>query len=473
MRAKSTQEGGCGIRHWIIAFLCFVAVLFFSPALARSYAVDLSIDFSQITGPAERRATGFEWIFPMNAAIYPYVAQLKPNIIKDPWGNEQVAKDTLGAHKVQWLVGNAVISQGWTPYQDWARWQKWVTDYADSFPKTESYEWIIWQEPNHGDPTVWPGTQDQFFETWKIAVQIIRSLRPNDPIVGPSPVPFDLNYLEAFLLYAKANNVLPDVLSWHELWIIGDDPRYGTHGYTPDLIPEHVAAIKQFMADNGISINKFDITEYQGDKDNYRPGPTVAFIADIERAGIEGTKGNWAEANQIEGLVTDPNNPQPRSIWWVYKRYADMTGNLVTTTFASAINGLGSYDASTGTAMVLIGNQNGPGAKTIKLNNIPAALLSNGRVAATVEQIPDTETAALSAPVVISQSDQIVNSGSLNVPIANFGAWEAYAITLDHRQLEILHPFADRMVGLLHEDLGRGPIGFVFAPTAGGAQELL
>src|ERR1035441_4248617 len=47
------------------------------------------------------------------------------------------------------------------------------------------------------------------------------------------------------------------------------------------------------------------------------------------------------------------------------------------------------------------------------------------------------------------------------------------AITLDLRQLEILHPFADRMLGLLDDDLGRGAIGYVFAPTAGGAEELL
>jgi len=132
-------------------------------------------------------------------------------------------------------------------------------------------------------------------------------------------VPFDANYLESFLLFAKANNVLPDVLSWHELMNIGDNPVFKIYGYSPDLIPAHVETMKQFMTANGITIDKFAITEYQGAAENYRPGPTVAFIADIERSGIEGTKGNWAVNNdpaQLSGLVTDPNNPQPRSIWW-------------------------------------------------------------------------------------------------------------------------------------------------------------
>lgn len=413
-----------------------VTFLLCSPTLNGVHASDLTIDFSYVVGPAERHATGFEWIFPMSSAVYPYVSQLKPNSIKDPWGNEQTARD-MGAHKIQWLVGNAVVTKNgvgthWYPWQDYTVWQQWVTDRINSLTQNgQPHEWIIWQEANHGNPDVWSGGQGDFFNTWKIAVQAIRSIKPNDPIVGPSPVPFDEAYLDAFLLYAKANNVLPDVLSWHELYDIGSNPAYGVTNYTPDLIPSHVATMKQFMQANGININKFDITEYQGYSDNYRPGPTVAFIADMERApNVSGTKGNWADANQLEGLVTDPNAPQPRSIWWVYKRYADMTGNIVTTMLASVINGFGSYDAGTQTAMVLAGNQGGAGAKTIQLNNIPAGIISGGQVAVTLEQIPDTERAALTAPIVISQGDQPITGGSITVSIPSFGTWDAYVITV-------------------------------------------
>ncbi|HUD19849.1 MAG TPA: hypothetical protein VMR81_05385, partial [Patescibacteria group bacterium] len=422
----------------LILLLTLLAIFVFP---TNAYASDLTIDFSQVIGPAERHATGFEWIFPMNAAVYPFISQLKPNIIKDPWGNEQTAVG-LGAHKIQWLVGNGAVfknGQGthWYPWQESTAWQQWVTSIVSTYPPTSvPHEWIIWQEPNQNslpfhNPDVWSGTDQQFFETWKIAVQTIRSLRPNDLIVGPSPSFFDQPYLQSFLGYAKTNNVLPDVLSWHETMNIGDNPAFNIYGYTPDLIPAHVNTIKQFMAANAIiSVNKFDITEYQGSGDNLRPGPTVAFIADIERAGAEGTKGSWTDANQLEGLVTDPTNPQPRSIWWVYKRYADMTGNLVLTTYATSINGLGSYDASTQTAMVLMGNQGGAGAKTVQFNSIPSALISNDRVAVTLEQIPDTELSPLAAPIVISQSDQIVNGGVLSISIPSFGAWDAYVITL-------------------------------------------
>jgi hypothetical protein len=423
-------------KYIFFVFLITVLVSLAFPQFIR--ASDLTIDFSQVTGPAERHATGFEWIFPMNVtAIGPYVSQLKPNIVKDPWGNEQTARD-LGAHKIQWLVGNAVVTKNgpgthWYPWQDYAVWQAWVAGRINSLTQNgQPHEWVIWQEANYGNPDVWSGTQDQFFNTWKIAVQTIRSIRPTDPIVGPSPVPFDATYLEAFLLYAKANNVLPDVLSWHELTDIGGTvPAFNIYSYTPDQIPSHVNTMKQFMQANGITlVNRFDITEYQGFSDNYRPGPTVAFIADLERVGAEGTKGNWADANQLEGLVTDPSTPQPRSIWWVYKKYADMTGNLVTTTLSSAINGFGSYDVGMGKAMVLAGNQGGSGARTIQLNNIPSAIVSGGSVALTLEQIPDTEKAALTSPTIISQSNIPVSGNSVTVSIPSFGTWDAYVITL-------------------------------------------
>src|ERR1035441_543549 len=47
------------------------------------------------------------------------------------------------------------------------------------------------------------------------------------------------------------------------------------------------------------------------------------------------------------------------------------------------------------------------------------------------------------------------------------------AIALNLRQLEVLHPFADRMAGFFDDDFDRGAIGHIFAPTARGAQELL
>jgi len=195
---------------------------------------------------------------------------------------------TVGTRHIQWLIGNGSVATGYFPWQDWNRWETYVTNYVNGYiSDPEQLEWVVWQEPDSVEPAVWQGTPEQFFETWKRAVIIIRRLRPNDLIVGPSTVSFNLPYLHSFLIYSQANGVIPDVLSWHELSDIGSS------GYTPDLIPQHVLSIKQFLQTNNINISRFHITEYQGTIDKYRPGPTVAFIANIEAARIEGTKGNW------------------------------------------------------------------------------------------------------------------------------------------------------------------------------------
>lgn len=422
-------------------YALLILILLFFTSTPRVQAADLKIDFSQVIGPAERHATGFEWIFPMNnEAMRPYITQLKPNIIKDPWSEEQTAR-SFGTKKIQWLVGNYyVVNLNKRPWENYNDWESYISNYVTTHvSNSQSYEWIIFQEPDHYtyNNTVhagaWSGNDEQFFEAWKHAYQTIKHLRPNDAIVGPSPVYFHESFLHDFLLFAKENQVLPDILSWHELFPIGDAPLYNIYGYSPDLIPGHVASINQFMQEHGISISKFNITEYQGEADNYRPGPAAAFIADIERARIEGTKGNWAVNNdpaQISGLVTDPNNPQPRSLWWVYKTYAEMTGKLVATTFQSNTNGFGSFDNSKQTAMVLAGNQGFAGTKTVELYNVPHFDPTNNRIDIFVDKIPNSERSKLTSPVRVARYDSDFHTNPITVVLPEMGAWDAYVITL-------------------------------------------
>jgi hypothetical protein len=54
---------------------------------------------------------------------------------------------------------------------------------------------------------------------------------PNAKIMGPSADRWDQNYMRDFLTYAKNNNCLPDIVSWHELGLpegnYSDTPRPG------------------------------------------------------------------------------------------------------------------------------------------------------------------------------------------------------------------------------------------------------
>ncbi len=91
----------------------------------------------------------------------------------------------------------------------------------------------------------WGCSQAQFFATWKHMYDRIRSADSNAIILGPSISSFVANneeggWLKAFLIYAQANNCLPNILSWHEM-------VWDKH------IPGQAQIMRDFMAANGIA----------------------------------------------------------------------------------------------------------------------------------------------------------------------------------------------------------------------------
>ena len=396
---------------------------------------DLIVDFSQHIGPADRRGAGFEEMFPPNfAAMTPFIVPLRLNSIKDPSGWPSPIS-VFGAATVQWIVGNSWLYQtppAGNPWDNWATWTAYVEGIIASriAEGPGPYEWVIWQEPDN--PNAWPGgapTEASFFELWSWTYNTLRAVRPGEPLIGPAITHWDQQYLENFLTYCKTNSQLPDALAWNELLDIA-------LGGSPDYIPYpggHVSTMYTWMTANSITPMRVAITEYGGIDDNYRPGVAAAYLADIEAARnlpatVSGCKGNWGVNNdvtQLSGLVTDPNNPQPRSIWWVYKRYSDITGTLSPIVLATNINGVAGYDSTAQCARVLVSRQGDSGSKVALLNNLPLS----GDVVVSVEQIPDTEMDALAGPVPISLS-VVPASAALSVALPACGPWDAFVITV-------------------------------------------
>lgn len=76
----------------------------------------------------------------------------------------------------------------------------------------------LWNEPNAGN--FWNRPQSQYFEMWRRGYQRVRAAFPGQLIVGPSPsfVPSTTNaWWGQYLDYVRANNVVPDIISWHSL----------------------------------------------------------------------------------------------------------------------------------------------------------------------------------------------------------------------------------------------------------------
>jgi hypothetical protein len=180
--------------------------------------------------------------------------------------------------------------------------------------------WDVWNEAD--DPIFWKRSQKQFFETWRLAVVKIRSLDPDAVIVVPST---GLSpYLDEFLLYARDKSMLPDVVSWHELW-------------PGNLEHDHVGTVRRFMAANGIADRPVSINEFQQAAERHRLGFVVAVVKSLGglRAPHSAAYACWddpagysecAEAT-LDGLLTIDG--KPRAGWFMHKGYADITGILL------------------------------------------------------------------------------------------------------------------------------------------------
>ena len=118
----------------------------------------------------------------------------------------------------------------------------------------------------------WNRSSKQFFETWKRAVRTIRRVNPKAVIVGPSLANGPCNYLYGFLLSAHAHNVLPDIISWHDM----------------DLDhPNNVVNVRQFMANHGIPDRPISINEFRYSDGTHRPGLSVWWLSHIEEEAPE------------------------------------------------------------------------------------------------------------------------------------------------------------------------------------------
>lgn len=317
----------------------------------------------------------------------------------------------------------------------------------------------IWNEPDYD--TYWPYQNAdgaaQFFEAWKRAYAKVRVQLPGVEIVGPSlSLVRGVNGTDAapwlptndtarnitigtFLDYAKANSVLPD--------------KFAVHVSDKDLIDTRVNGVKSALAARGITNVPVVMNEYVGQHEQTRPGVLPQYFARMQAAGVPyGIHATWPEPapsggnanfynNSLDGLLTDGPNQQPRSTWWVYKRYSEMTGNLVQVDAGATVTGLASLNAVTDVATILLGRDfddqgylsaiptSTPDTVTLQLDGIVASMGVATGTPLTVElqRIADSGYAAYVGPTSVFLP-LVAGAGSLSVPLADFGWTDAYFV---------------------------------------------
>jgi hypothetical protein len=393
-------------------------------------AETVTVNFATDKGVATFRASGFlGQSISVTTPTSSLITAIKPQLFRA----SQSTMDgiygrvvTLGG-RAQLVVSDFIYSAPWPgDGGNWSTWENRCTNFINTANSNgQTFEWDIWNEPNHY--FFWGASQAQWFEAWRRCVVKIRAVAPGAVIVGPSVSGFDQSYIESFLTYAKANNVLPNVLTWHDF-------DGGSQ------IPTRVQAMRSFMTTNGINVPKISINEMIHGGEQFFPGVAVRYFSAIERTEVvsavhacwdESGGTNCFNSGSLNGLLTF-DGTQPRSVWWAYKGYADVSGRLVDVAASPTVDAVAGQDLSQLTASVVLGRWGGTENVAVRFRNIGSVsyLNNGGKIRVVAQRIAYSADSPLVAPTKTIDVDYAVSGDELTVVLPDFGSYDAYTIKL-------------------------------------------
>ncbi|HEX4704504.1 MAG TPA: hypothetical protein VH352_20420, partial [Pseudonocardiaceae bacterium] len=207
----------------------------------------------------------------------------------------------------------------------------------------------IWNEPDGG--AFWaPGMNTtQYYAMWDTAVHEIRRLAPSATIVGPSLSGWQQTPLNIFLDHVKAANTIPTILNWH----FSGNPAADAQ------------TANAMLSSRGISGVRLSINEYLF-SNNQNAGYEAWYLTQLAKSGYRnGDHAIWTDccvAGTLDStLVPDAGgNPRPTGQWWVYRDYAQLTGQLAAVrNSGGSTDAVAAVDQSAGRATVLLGDSTG------------------------------------------------------------------------------------------------------------------
>jgi hypothetical protein len=296
----------------------------------------------------------------------------------------------------------------WVSWDDWlAKVKTMVQARLAATDSTNIAGWELWNEPDWTWDTAAAGA---FNAAWVRTYQAVRALDTVTPIVGPSTSSYNHNYMSSFLTNAKANNALPNVISWH---------AWSASGMTAD-----VADYRALEKTLGIGPLPISLNEYAWTDEVDVPGTVVQYLAQVERLGVhDAERPYWYESGTVNGLLY---NNQPTGTYWLYKWYGDMVGNMVAVTRSGSQDGAASYDSTRKIVNVVFGGDSGNNTIQVKgLGNFGSS------VKVTLSSTPNSgRKANVAAPTTISTATYSVSNGAISVPVTNQVAASGYQLVV-------------------------------------------
>ncbi len=398
-----------------------------------STATEITVNLASIIGPATHVASGSLYGVTENLPVDVdgLIAPLKPKMFNNPAENlQQPHGDAIEVAKRVASTGATVTIRladwfrGW-PY-NFSNMTDWFDKLSKSVDRKKSsrvdnyYGYEIWNEPDG----TWTSSIP-FNDFWKQSYDKLRQLDPSAKLIGPSISWYNGGRLKDFLTFAKQNNCVPDIVSWHEL----SGGNVSSHF-------EHYRAIEKEI---GIGPLPISINEYSGPellKDEGQPGASAPLIAKFERFGVDTANISYWDVPRPGRLGTLlATDTEKNGGWWFYKWYGDMSGNMVETIPPSpdnvtTLDGFANLDEKVQSASVLVGGENN-GAIRIFIKGLSSTSTFNSIVNVVVEHTPfvDRSTPVI-APDTLYVGNRLVTNGEMSVYIPNTNNFDGYRVVL-------------------------------------------
>lgn len=331
------------------------------------------------------------------------------------------------------------------PYDNYRKWERFVRGVARyARDKGRSGVWDVWNEPDGGH--FWQGTREQFYETWRIAENVLRQeLGPDVLVSGPSTTSYRYDWVQGLLEWCRTRGCQVNALTWHEL---GSEPgpRFSDHARQARSLSRSAPYAAQ-------RVSQIHVSESGSQTDQYRPGEGLGNFNYLEAGGVDvAARACWTAYDRssncyndtLAGLLT-PGTHGRRSVWWSTKAYADGVASRRLTRFSSArVVGLGSAGSDRpDAAQLLIGRV---GRSSVPLDSSPVNvkvtlrslsklrwLRGKKKVRIAVEKYPDSGEAALAKPVGRRSSWSAIRKSEAELTLHGVRPHEAYRLRLTAR----------------------------------------
>lgn len=345
------------MRFPALALTAVLVLTALSPA-AVAATETLRVDLASRTGAFHGGATGILYgLADPGVPSQDLIAGMRPRTIsqKAPDGDQHPNGDALRVADSFFAAGGTDVHiYAQDAYSKWPYEELGIDDYIARLrpqldkvaqrPDRDRFVWTIFNEPDGIWYSDWANKKDEFFADWTRVYRVVKSVLPNARIAGIGETRYRADHLREFLTYAKAQNVLPDITTWHEL---GPDSLALYRG--------HYADYREIERSLGISPRQITINEYSNKRDTSVPGQMIQWITMLEDTKVDGQMAFWSMAGNLSDHAVRAG--RANGGWWLTKWYADLSGQTVRVTppqpnTRDTVQGLATLDRDRATVLL-------------------------------------------------------------------------------------------------------------------------